>query len=65
MTDNILPADKIPVTRVPAMPADLNEGGTVFGGWIMSQVDIAGSIPALHVPLTHLNLKNPCFRVIW
>jgi len=29
------------------MPADLNEGGTVFGGWIMSQVDIAGSIPAL------------------
>ncbi len=36
----------MPVIRVPAMPADLNEGGTVFGGWIMSQVDIAGSIPA-------------------
>ncbi len=46
MLDNTLPIDKIPVTRVPAMPADLNEGGTVFGGWIMSQVDIAGSIPA-------------------
>ena len=46
MSDQSLPADKIPVIRVPAMPADLNEGGTVFGGWIMSQVDIAGSIPA-------------------
>ncbi len=41
-----LPEKKIPVIRVPAMPADLNQGGTVFGGWIMSQVDIAGSIPA-------------------
>ncbi len=45
MTD-VLPENKIPVIRVPVMPADLNEGGTVFGGWIMSQVDIAGSIPA-------------------
>ena len=43
---NQLPENKIPIIRVPAMPADLNEGGTVFGGWIMSQVDIAGSIPA-------------------
>lgn len=43
---NQLPENKMPVLRVPAMPSDLNEGGTVFGGWIMSQVDIAGSIPA-------------------
>jgi len=46
MFENALPENKIPVIRVPAMPSDLNEGGTVFGGWIMSQVDIAGSIPA-------------------
>lgn len=46
MTNDSLPENKIPVIRVPAMPADLNQGGTVFGGWIMSQVDIAGSIPA-------------------
>jgi len=46
MFDKGLPENKMPVIRVPAMPADLNEGGTVFGGWIMSQVDIAGSIPA-------------------
>ena len=46
MFNHQLPENKIPVIRLPAMPADLNEGGTVFGGWIMSQVDIAGSIPA-------------------
>ncbi len=46
MSNNQLPANKMPVIRLPAMPADLNSGGTVFGGWIMSQVDIAGSIPA-------------------
>ncbi|MBN9696021.1 MAG: acyl-CoA thioesterase [Zoogloea sp.] len=28
------------------MPADTNPAGDVFGGWIMSQVDIAGSLPA-------------------
>ncbi len=47
MQQNVLPENKIPVIRVPAMPSDLNQGGTVFGGWIMSQVDIAGSIPAI------------------
>jgi len=46
MQKNALPENKTPVIRVPAMQADLNQGGTVFGGWIMSQVDIAGSIPA-------------------
>ena len=46
MRNDSLPENKIPVIRVPAMPSDLNQGGTVFGGWIMSQVDIAGSIPA-------------------
>jgi len=46
MVKDSLPKNKIPVIRVPAMPSDLNQGGTVFGGWIMSQVDIAGSIPA-------------------
>lgn len=35
-----------PTLRVVAMPADCNYTGDVFGGWVMSQVDIAGSIPA-------------------
>jgi acyl-CoA thioesterase YciA len=34
--------------RVVAMPSDCNITGDVFGGWVMSQVDIAGSIPAIH-----------------
>jgi len=42
----VLP-DKQPAIRVAAVPADTNSAGTIFGGWIMSQVDIAGSIAAL------------------
>ena len=45
--DECLPVGKIPAIRVPARPADQNPGGSIFGGWIMSYVDIAGSIPAL------------------
>lgn len=29
------------------MPADTNAAGNIFGGWLMSQVDIAGSIVAI------------------
>lgn len=32
--------------KVPAMPADANAAGDIFGGWLMSNIDIAGSIPA-------------------
>lgn len=42
-----LPAGRDPVLRVVPMPADANYAGDIFGGWIMSQVDIAGSIPAI------------------
>jgi acyl-CoA thioesterase YciA len=37
---------KEPTLRVVPMPADANHAGDIFGGWIMAQVDIAGSIPA-------------------
>ena len=40
-----LPND-LPVLRIVPMPADTNAHGTIFGGWVMAQVDIAGSIPA-------------------
>ena len=47
MSDSIsLPIDKDPTLRVVPMPSDANYSGDIFGGWIMSQVDIAGSIPA-------------------
>ena len=32
--------------RLVPMPRDTNAAGDIFGGWIMSQVDIAGSIAA-------------------
>ena len=37
-----------PTLRVVPMPADLNQNGDVFGGWVMAQVDVAGAIPAMH-----------------
>ncbi len=47
MPDTSLPAGKEPTLRVVPMPADANQSGDIFGGWIMAQVDIAGSIPAI------------------
>jgi len=36
-----------PAIRTVAMPADTNPAGDIFGGWLMSQMDIAGSIVAM------------------
>jgi acyl-CoA thioesterase YciA len=44
-----LPEGKEPALRLVPMPADANQHGDIFGGWIMSQVDIAGSIAAVRV----------------
>ena len=33
--------------RTLAMPADTNPAGDIFGGWVMSQMDIAGAIAAI------------------
>ncbi len=38
--------DQHPTMRLPARPRDTNTAGDIFGGWIMSQVDLAGSIAA-------------------
>ncbi|WP_231741780.1 acyl-CoA thioesterase [Paucibacter sp. KCTC 42545] len=32
------------VLRVMPLPADSNANGDIFGGWIMAQVDLAGSV---------------------
>ncbi len=47
MTTAELPTDRHPAIKVAAMPKDTNSGGSIFGGWIMSQIDIAGAISAL------------------
>jgi acyl-CoA thioesterase YciA len=44
--DSVKLPDREPTLRVVPMPADANQYGDIFGGWIMSQVDIAGSVPA-------------------
>jgi acyl-CoA thioesterase YciA len=38
-----------PTLRVIPMPADANHTGDIFGGWIMSQVDLAGAVRATRV----------------
>jgi acyl-CoA thioesterase YciA len=40
--------DRPPTLRVVPMPADANQHGDIFGGWVMSQVDIAGGVLAAH-----------------
>ena len=46
MTDLIEPKGALTV-RTLAMPADTNPAGDIFGGWVMSQMDIAGAIAAV------------------
>jgi acyl-CoA thioesterase YciA len=46
MDDTVTLPSLSPTLRVTPMPADANFHGDIFGGWIMSQVDLAGSIPA-------------------
>ena len=38
--------ERLPTLRVVPMPADTNVAGDIFGGWILSQIDIAGSVVA-------------------
>lgn len=73
MTTNItrttLPPDTHAVLRVMPQPSDANIHGDVFGGWIMAQVDIAGSIPATRraqgrvatVAVNAFTFKQPVF----
>ena len=64
-----LPHNKQPALRVVPMPSDANFVGDIFGGWIMSQVDIAGSIPAIRrargrvatVAVNSFTFKQPVF----
>ena len=39
-----LPTDQELVLKVIPMPADCNANGDIFGGWVMAQVDLAGSV---------------------
>lgn len=51
MTDSIhnLPQRPDPILRVVPAPADINSNGHIFGGWVLSQMDIAGGIVAARI----------------
>ncbi len=51
MTDEVhnLPTRPDPILRVVPAPADINSNGHIFGGWVLSQMDIAGGIVAARV----------------
>jgi len=48
MSDDILAPSVEPSLRTYAMPADANPNGDIFGGWLMSQMDLAGGAHAYH-----------------
>ena len=64
-----LPEGKQPTLRIIPMPADTNAHGTIFGGWVMAQVDLAGSVPAFEraqgavvtVAVNSFQFKEPVF----
>ena len=63
------PENKQPAIRVFAMPSDTNAMGDIFGGWLMSQVDVAGSVAAFRcahgkvvtVAVNNFQFLNPVF----
>lgn len=69
MAKDTLPEHEQPVLRLVPMPADTNVAGDIFGGWIMSNVDIAGSIAAsrraggrvVTVAVNAFQFKKPVF----
>ncbi len=49
-----LPSEHELVLKVIPMPGDCNANGDIFGGWVMAQVDLAGSVlPARYVQGPH------------
>ncbi len=61
--------DKEPVLRLVPMPADANQHGDIFGGWIMAQVDLTGGVLAARhargrvatVAVNSFQFKQPVF----
>src|SRR6185437_7945694 len=61
--------DTEPTLRAIAMPADTNPHGDIFGGWLLSQMDLAGSTVATRracgrvvtVAITAMTFHRPVF----
>ena len=65
----VYPADKLPSIRQVMMPRDTNALGTIFGGVILSQIDLAAAIEAhkyhpakiVTVSMDKVEFKQPVF----
>ena len=61
------PPDSDPALRAVAMPADTNPHGDIFGGWLLCQMDLAGTIVSTRrasgrvvtVAITAMNFHRP------
>ena len=61
--------DGAPALRTIAMPADANPNGDIFGGWLLSQMDLAGSVVAYEaaggriatVAIDAMSFRQPVF----
>lgn len=54
-----------PRIKIVAMPSDTNPAGNIFGGWILSQIDLAGSIAAKELAPTRvvtISMKEVIFK---
>jgi len=72
MTENTLPKSPPqiePAVRTIAMPADANPHGDIFGGWLLSQMDLAGMTVTTRrsngrtvtVAITGMTFQRPVF----
>jgi acyl-CoA thioesterase YciA len=67
--DDSHPPRREPALRAIAMPADANPNGDIFGGWLLSQMDLAGGAAAKHrahgrvvtVAITAMTFHLPVF----
>ena len=56
-------------TRTLAMPADTNQNGDIFGGWLLAQMDISGGVFAakvtksrnVTVAIDAINFRKPVY----
>ena len=69
MSTTETPGTPEPALRAIAMPADANPHGDIFGGWLLSQMDLAGSTVATRhargrvvtVAITAMTFHRPVF----
>ncbi|HXA69850.1 MAG TPA: acyl-CoA thioesterase [Stellaceae bacterium] len=69
MVETPAPSARDPALRTIAMPADANANGDIFGGWVLSQMDLAGGSIAVQrargrvatVAITGMSFHLPVF----